>query len=312
MQISLILAQQIAELFLILLIGCVLVKARLLKSADSRVLSVVMVYAVMPCVIINAFQVDYSPAVVTGLLYAFALAIALHALLLLLARLLRRPLRLDVIERTCIIYTNAGILVIPLVRALLGEDYVIYSCAFLVVQQVLLWTHCRSLLCGTRGFEWKKIIGNVNIIAILIGGALFILRLPLPGLVNDLFSQLGAMVGPIGMLLAGIIIADTPLRQLFMRRRHYVPVLLRLINLSDYHSAAASCHRCGKLDSGWTQHSADRVSQRASRLRALRLLRWRSFTTAMLSIPSALYVLTNAVFHPHHATDGMGCSRYSF
>lgn len=73
MQISLILAQQIAELFLILLIGCVLVKARLLKSADSRVLSVVMVYAVMPCVIINAFQVDYSPAVVTGLLYAFAL-----------------------------------------------------------------------------------------------------------------------------------------------------------------------------------------------------------------------------------------------
>ena len=72
MQISLILAQQIAELFLILLIGCVLVKARLLKSADdSRVLSVVMVYAVMPCVIINAFQVDYSPAVVTGLLYAF-------------------------------------------------------------------------------------------------------------------------------------------------------------------------------------------------------------------------------------------------
>ena len=72
-------------------------------------------------------------------------------------------------------------------------------------------------------------IGNVNIIAILIGGALFILRLPLPGLVNDLFSQLGAMVGPIGMLLAGIVIADTPLRQLFMRRRHYVPVLLRLI-----------------------------------------------------------------------------------
>lgn len=156
MQISLILAQQIAELFLILLIGCVLVKARLLKSADSRVLSVVMVYAVMPCVIINAFQVDYSPAVVTGLLYAFALAIALHALLLLLARLLRRPLRLDVIERTCIIYTNAGILVIPLVRALLGEDYVIYSCAFLVVQQVLLWTHCRSLLCGTAALRGKR------------------------------------------------------------------------------------------------------------------------------------------------------------
>ena len=68
MQISLILAQQIAELFLILLIGCVLVKARLLKSADSRVLSVVMVYADMPCVIFNSNKEHYTPAVVTGLL----------------------------------------------------------------------------------------------------------------------------------------------------------------------------------------------------------------------------------------------------
>ena len=260
MQISLILAQQIAELFLILLIGCVLVKARLLKSADSRVLSVVMVYAVMPCVIINAFQVDYSPAVVTGLLYAFALAIALHALLLLLARLLRRPLRLDVIERTCIIYTNAGILVIPLVRALLGADYVIYSCAFLVVQQVLLWTHCRSLLCGTRGFAWKKIIGNVNIIAILIGGALFILRLPLPGLERFVLSAWRD---------------GRPDRHAAGRYRHcghaappavYAPSALcscaaAADYLPDYHGTAASRHRCGKLDSGWTQHSADRVSR---------------------------------------------------
>ena len=225
MQISLILAQQIAELFLILLIGCMLVKARLLKSADSRVLSVVMVYAVMPCVIINAFQMDYSPAVVTGLLYAFVLASALHALLLLLARLLRRPLRLDVIERT-IIYTNAGILVIPLVQATAGE-----FCGFcsLRSRRSGFSSGRTAAVCSAVRALVEKIIGNVNIIAILIGGALFILRLPLPGLVNDLFSQLGAMVGPIGMLLAGIVIADTPLRQLFMRRRHYVPVLLRLI-----------------------------------------------------------------------------------
>ena len=265
-----------------------------------------MVYAVMPCVIINAFQVDYSPAVVTGLLYAFALAIALHALLLLLARLLRRPLRLDVIERTCIIYTNAGILVIPLVRALLGEDYVIYSCAFLVVQQVLLWTHCRSLLCGTRGFAWKKIIGNVNIIAILIGGALFILRLPLPGLVNDLFSQLGAMVGPIGMLLAGIVIADTPLRQLFMRRRHYVPVLLRLIICPIITVLLLRRHRCGKLDSGWTQHSADRVSRVHHACVRYGYFDGAALPTGDAEYSGALVCAHNAVLHPHHAADGMG------
>lgn len=58
MQISILLAQQIAQLFLILIMGYAVVKVGLLKSSDSRVLSVVMVYLVTPCVIINAFQID--------------------------------------------------------------------------------------------------------------------------------------------------------------------------------------------------------------------------------------------------------------
>ena len=46
MEISLLLMQQIAQLFLILIMGYAVVKAGLLKASDSRVLSVVMVYLV--------------------------------------------------------------------------------------------------------------------------------------------------------------------------------------------------------------------------------------------------------------------------
>ena len=56
MQISLLLMQQIAQLFLILLMGYAVVKTGLLKASDSKVLSVVFVYLVMPCVVLNAFQ----------------------------------------------------------------------------------------------------------------------------------------------------------------------------------------------------------------------------------------------------------------
>ena len=56
MEISLLLMQQIAQLFLILIMGYAVVKVGLLKASDSRVLSVVMVYLVTPCVIINAFR----------------------------------------------------------------------------------------------------------------------------------------------------------------------------------------------------------------------------------------------------------------
>ena len=52
MQISLLLMQQIAQLFLILLMGYAVVKTGLLKAADSRVLSVVFVYLITPCVVL--------------------------------------------------------------------------------------------------------------------------------------------------------------------------------------------------------------------------------------------------------------------
>ena len=62
MQIALLLAREIAQLFLILLAGFVLVRAGLLRAADSKVLSVILVYLVIPCVIVDAFQIEDTPA----------------------------------------------------------------------------------------------------------------------------------------------------------------------------------------------------------------------------------------------------------
>ena len=169
MQISILLAQQIAQLFLILIMGYAVVKAGLLKASDSKVLSVLMVYLVCPCMILNAFQIEDTPDIRRGLVYAMIVAAAMHVVLLAFTALLRRPLKLDVIEQVNTIYSNAGALVIPLVQALLGSEYVIYSCAFIIVQTVLIWTHANACLQGSFSFQWKKLLENVNILAILAG-----------------------------------------------------------------------------------------------------------------------------------------------
>ena len=158
MQISLILMEEIAKLFLIMFMGYALVKTKLLRVQDSKVVSVILVYLVIPCMIVHAFQIDDSPQVRTGLLFAFAAAAAVHVLFLLFTAILRKPCRLSTIEQLTVIYTNAGILVVPLIQALLGQQYVVYSCGFLVVQLVLSWTHCRSKLTADNGIQWKKIL----------------------------------------------------------------------------------------------------------------------------------------------------------
>lgn len=84
MEVSVLLMQQIAQLFIVLLMGYVVVKAGLLKASDSKVLSVVFVYLVMPCVVLNAFQIDDTPQIRTGLLYSMGIAVGMHIVFLVL------------------------------------------------------------------------------------------------------------------------------------------------------------------------------------------------------------------------------------
>ena len=108
MQISLLLMQQIAQLFLVLLMGYAVVKTGLLKASDSKVLSVVFVYLVMPCVVLNAFQIKDTPEIRTGLLYSMGIAVGMHVVFLLLNALFRKALKLDAVEQVNIIYSNAA------------------------------------------------------------------------------------------------------------------------------------------------------------------------------------------------------------
>lgn len=164
MQISLLLALQILKLFAIMLMGYAIVKLGLLKASDSKALSVVLVYLIMPCVIINAFQVEATPEVQKGLALACVAAVAVHILFLVITIPLRKLLHLNAIEQASCIYPNAGILVIPLVQVLLGQEYVIYCSAFVAIQLILLWSHGKFLLCEEKKIDWKKVLLNVNIL----------------------------------------------------------------------------------------------------------------------------------------------------
>ena len=221
--------EEIIKLFVIMFMGYAVVKAGLMKSSESKSVSVIMVYLVIPCVILNAFQVEYTPDVQKGLLLACAAAVAVHILFLLLTAILKKPLHLDVIERATIIYSNAGILVIPLVQELLGQDYVIYSSAYIAVQLILIWTHCKNMLCEEDKLEWKKVLLNVNIISIMAGVVLFIFRIQLPSGAQDVLNMMNNMIGPLGMLLAGMVIAEVPLKTVFTRKRSYLSAALRLL-----------------------------------------------------------------------------------
>ena len=96
---SLLLTKQIAELFIMILLGYILVKSNLLTKQDSKVLSTVALYIVTPCVIIHAFQVQHSQDVKNGLILSFLAAIIIHIIYIVGVRIVGKAY-------TCLLYTS--------------------------------------------------------------------------------------------------------------------------------------------------------------------------------------------------------------
>lgn len=219
--IALLLMQQIAVLFLIMGLGFLIVKLGIVKTEDSRVLSMVTIYLVLPCVTIHAFQIEYSTKIRNGFLLAVVVAILIHVVLFMVCGILRKLLKMDEVETASLIYSNAGNLILPLVTSILGEEWVIYASGFMCVQTIIVWTHGQSLMQGQRQVNWKKIVQNINLIAILTGLVFFLCNIHLPEIIDSMTSSLAGMIG---MLLAGV---DWKL--VFGKRRIYGIVFLKMI-----------------------------------------------------------------------------------
>ena len=226
---TLLLTKQIAELFIMILLGFILVKSSLLTKHDSKVLSTVALYIITPCVTINAFQVQYSQDVKNGILLSFLAAIIVHIIYIVGARMLGKVYTLNGVEKATIIYTNAGNLIIPLVQALLGKEWVVYTTGYILVTTVFIWTHGRMLICEEKGFNVKELLKNVNVIASIIGILMFALKIQLPSLITETMDSMSATIAPICMIVAGMLIAGMDVKDCLKNKRLYIITFIKMI-----------------------------------------------------------------------------------
>ncbi len=216
--IALLLTKQISELFIIMFFGYAMVKSRILKTEDSKVLSVITLYLIIPCVIINAFQIEYSAAVRDGLILAFAAAFVVHILFIVITKVLGKIFSFNSVERASIIYTNAGNLIIPIVISVLGQEWVVYCSGYLIVQLIFIWSHGRMMICEDKTFNIKKLLMNINMIASAAGMLLFVFHLQLPLIISETLGSVGSMIGPASMMNAGM--RSMPVQSIFLQPRY--------------------------------------------------------------------------------------------
>ena len=226
---SVILAKKILSLFIIMLMSMTLVRMKIVKASDSKIMSILLLYLFFPCVILESFQIELTPEIKHGMLLSMGAAVVVQILVLVLSISLKNLLHLNAVEQCSITYSNAGNLIIPLVISVLGPEWVIYSSSFLVVQLVLFWTHMKSVMARETHIDLKAIFTNANMIAIFIGTVLMFTGWRFPAPVNDALHSLGVVIGPAAMIIAGMLLGNMSWEKIRSYKRVPLVAFLRLI-----------------------------------------------------------------------------------
>jgi len=227
--ISLLLLRKIAQMFLALVMGFILVRSGKVKATDSKPLSMVAVYIVCPCVIILSYQVTFDSNMARSILLSFGAAVLIHVLLYLATALLKRPLRLNSVEQASAIYSNCLNLLIPVISSVLGKEWIIFTSMYIMVQTCMLWSHCRMLLSGERGISFRNIFFSSNVISVFIGLALFLLHIQIPPVLAEAMDTIGSTMGTLCMITIGMLMGGADIKKVLRTPGVWKVNLLRLV-----------------------------------------------------------------------------------
>ena len=226
--------QNVLTLFILIAVGLLCGRARLLGEPAVKGLANLALYIATPCVIVKSCIREFDPAMLRGFLLVIAVAAANHALLILVARLVFRDRDEDRrrLFRCATVFSNAGYMALPLQQALLGDDGVFYCAAYIIVFNVLLWTYGAWEVSGDRRtLSPKGILLNPGVIGVAVGLVLFLFSVPVPPLVKDAVGHLASLNTPLPMFIVGYYLGQTDILRALRDGRSYVCMVLRLVGM---------------------------------------------------------------------------------
>ncbi len=232
MELSLILLKQVAIMLMLVCIGALCFKTKLITKEGSKSLTNLILYVVNPAVIIVSYQQEFTPRLFKGLAYSLLISAAGLLVFIAVSYILIRGKDKDnvAIERINASYSNCGFMGIPLALALFGSEGVLYITAINTVFNILVWTHGVVTISGNRSeISIKKIITNPTIIATVLGFLLFAFQIKIPGLIFDALSYVNNIITPLAMFVAGVTIAGTSIFKALKKPGIYFVCALKLL-----------------------------------------------------------------------------------
>lgn len=224
--------EQVLILFILIAMGYTCGKTKLINSTVSSGLTNIVMYFVMPCVIINAYQRSYDPTMLKGLLLAFLAAFLCHFVSILLSRLLLHDpdKRRESVYRFAIVFSNAGFMALPLQQAVLGDMGVFYGATYITVYNLLALSYGIYTMSRDRKvLSFRGLMLNPAILSVIVGLIFFFTSFKLPHVIAAPIQYVAALNTPLPMMLIGFYLSNAKLGKVLRDKKSYWTMLLRLV-----------------------------------------------------------------------------------
>jgi len=224
--------ERVSVLLVILILGMITAKVKIVDEHVRKKLSDLLVYVTTPLLVISAFTLEFSQDKLGPVGLMSVISIAVHLFSIALGLLLFRnfaPERRAVI-RYILVFSNSGFMGLPVLASLWGSSGVLYGAIYNIVSDVFMWTFGVGLFQRSRGpTSWRKVLINPGTIAVAVGLFIFLFSIDIPKPVQEAMELVGGMTAPLSMLVIGALLIESDLKKIFVGLDVYYISFVRLI-----------------------------------------------------------------------------------
>lgn len=225
-------AQQVLVLFVLIAVGFLCGKKGILTDSSSHHITDIVLYVVTPCVMISAFQREFTLDLLGKIFIAAICASLIIAGSIAVAKIVFRnknEARSKVLQ-FAVIFSNCGFMSLPLQKAVLGDDGWFYGSIFVAVFNLFVWTYGLVSMSGDKKLlSIKKLVFNPGLVGVIIAIILFVCRIHLPYIISQPVEYLADLNTPLPMLVIGFYLSKADLKKAFTDVSTYIAMAVRLI-----------------------------------------------------------------------------------
>ena len=230
------LLSSMAMLLTMVLPGIIFKKKGLITESQTKCISNIIINLIVPAIIINAFQIEYTEGIVGDVFKIIGLFGVMIVISVVVLLVVSKTARFNDFQKgifaAVLMIPNTGFIGIPLMNAFFGAEGLFYVSIMEIAGDFFVFTVVYTIFSRLAGRNEKMDIREFfspPIIAVIIGFTLFMFKIKLPPFLGGAAKSISDASGALAMFVLGSQLADIKVKEFFGDAKVYIQVGARLI-----------------------------------------------------------------------------------